>query len=71
MGHRIVLFLTVWIAVQTGIGAALGYYLLGTPGTGAVSGFVAAVLTTFLWPWILPEPIDRWMDGTPRTKAVV
>jgi hypothetical protein len=37
--------------------------LFGTIGTGEVLGFIAAVLTTFLWPWIVPERINNWMDG--------
>jgi len=32
-------------------------------GTGAVCGFLFAVLSTFLWPWIVPDLIDNWMDG--------
>ena len=62
MGHRVVVFLTVWIALEMGAGAGVGS-MFGAPGTGAVWGFVAAVLTTFLWPWIVPEPIDNWLDG--------
>jgi hypothetical protein len=62
MGYRVVLFLTFWIALWMGVGAAVGEIFL-TPGTGAVWGFVAGVASTFLWPWVVPEPIDNWMDG--------
>ena len=62
MGYRVVMFLTCWIVLWIGVGAAVGS-LFGTIGTGEVVGFIAAVLTTFLWPWIVPEPIDNWMDG--------
>jgi hypothetical protein len=62
MGYRVVLFLTCWIALGTGAGALVGS-LLGMVGTGAVCGFVAALLATFLWPWIVPESLDNWMDG--------
>ncbi len=62
MSYRVVVFLTCWIVLGMGAGAALGS-LFGTLGTGAVWGFVAALLSTFLWPWIVPEPLDDWMDG--------
>jgi hypothetical protein len=62
MGNRVVLFLTFWLAVWIGVGAAIGA-LFGTPGTGAVDGFVFAIVTTFLWPWIMPSALDQWMDG--------
>lgn len=63
MAHRVVLMLTVWIALWMGVGAAVGYFLFKTTMTGAVDGFVFALLTTFLWPWILPPSVDDWMDG--------
>ena len=63
MAYRVVLFLTCWLALWTGAGAGVGYLLFGTLGTGTVSGFVVAVLSTFLWPWIIPQSIDNWMDG--------
>ena len=37
--------------------------LFGTLGNRRGLGFIVAVLTTFLWPWIVPEPLDNWMDG--------
>jgi len=63
MGYRVVVFLTLWIALLTGAGAFLGSLVFGTPGTGAVTGFLSAVLSTFLWPWIVPQSVDDWMDG--------
>ena len=47
MAYRVVLFLTCWIALWIGAGAAVGS-LFGTMGTGEVWGFIAAVVTTFL-----------------------
>ena len=67
MAYRVVVFLTCWIALWTGAGAAVGK-MLGTPGTGAVIGFGVAVASTFLWPWIIPEPIDNWMDGLAKHR---
>jgi hypothetical protein len=63
MPDRVVIVLTVWLSVFTGAGSLLGRYVLDIPGTLTVAGFLIAVVTTFLWPWIMPGPIDRWMDG--------
>jgi hypothetical protein len=63
MAHRVVLLLTLWIALWMGAGAVVGHLLFYTFWTGVVDGFVFAVLTTFLWPWIMPEAIDNWIDG--------
>jgi hypothetical protein len=46
-----------------GAGALVGQFLFYTFWTGVVNGFVFAVVTTLLWPWILPPFIDRWVDG--------
>jgi hypothetical protein len=45
-----------WIAIGDGAGR-----LLGMPGTGMVLGFIVALLTIFVWPWLLPRFIDDWM----------
>jgi hypothetical protein len=65
MGYRVVLFLTCWLALWVGVGAGVGEIFL-TPGTGAVWGFVTGVVSTFLWPWIIPRPVDEWLDGLKR-----
>lgn len=62
MGNRVVLFLTFWLALWIGVGTGIGS-LFGTPGTGTVHGFIFAVVTTFLWPWVVPRSLDHWMDG--------
>ncbi len=64
MGNRVVIFLTFWLVLWIGAGAAIGKLLFGCPGTGAVDGFLFAVAATFLWPWIMPRSIDHWMDGS-------
>jgi hypothetical protein len=38
-----------------GGGVTNGYYF------GAFNGAWWAVLTSFAWPWIMPDAIDRWM----------
>ena len=30
---------------------------------GLMNGAWIATLTSFAWPWIMPESINRWMDG--------
>jgi hypothetical protein len=30
--------------------------------SGAMNGAWIAMLTSFAWPWIMPESINRWMD---------
>ena len=29
---------------------------------GAFNGALWAVITSFAWPWIMPDSIERWMD---------
>lgn len=51
-----------WFVLWTLFGAACGS-LLGAPGTGIVSGFFLGLAAMIAWPWIMPEPINRWMDA--------
>jgi hypothetical protein len=30
---------------------------------GAMRGAWIATLTSFAWPWVMPESISKWMDG--------
>lgn len=62
MAYRVVLFLTLWLALFAGIGVFAGSFF-GTLGTGGISGFIFGVAATLLWPWILPRMVDDWMDG--------
>lgn len=63
MADRVVILLTLWLAFWMGVGAGVGHLFFFTLWTGVANGFVFAVLSTFLWPWILPQAIDDWMDG--------
>jgi hypothetical protein len=36
--------------------------LYGGGYSGAIGGFVFALLTTFAWPWILPDFVWNWLD---------
>jgi len=57
---RVALVATAWFAVWIVGGWQIGGLLL-IPGTGALCGFVLALLTVFAWPWVLPRRIDDWM----------
>ena len=50
-----------WFLFWTVLGVVLGKFL-DTPGTGTLLGFFFALFSTFAWPWIMPEPISRWMN---------
>jgi hypothetical protein len=45
-----------WIAGGWTVGK-----MLDMPGTGAVCGFILALLSVFTWPWVMPRFIDDWM----------
>ena len=62
MQYRVVFFLTLWIALWMTVGTGVGS-LFTTPVTGMIAGFVFALFSTFLWPWIVPDHLDDWMDG--------
>ena len=49
-----------WFALWIGLGDAVGH-LFRTPGTGMVTGFMVALATVLLWPWVLPRSLDDWM----------
>lgn len=36
---------------------------------GFFNGALIAVLTSFLWPWLMPRRFERWMYGEPRGTA--
>ena len=62
MQYRVVFFLTCWLALWMVTGMAVGS-VFKMPMTGIIVGFVGALFSTFLWPWIVPEFLDDWMDG--------
>jgi hypothetical protein len=59
---RVAFVAVCWFAFWTSMGVLAGR-LLETPGTWTVAGFVFALVSVFAWPWILPEALNRWMDG--------
>jgi hypothetical protein len=58
----------IWFALWMAAGALYGG-LTAPPArgvgngvwSGITSGAFIAVITSFAWPWILPERVDRWM----------
>lgn len=58
---RIAIVALVWFAGWTTAICQLSKYLFSDPGSGAIVGFMLALLTVFSWPWILPPRLERWM----------
>jgi hypothetical protein len=72
---RIAIVAACWFAFWMTVGSVVGG-LTGGPGGGVSNGIYFgafngawwAVLTSFAWPWILPDRLERWMDG-PREQS--
>jgi hypothetical protein len=69
--ERVAVVAGLWFLMWMIIGSALGGLTGGAHGGvqngiyfGLFNGAWLAVLTSFAWPWILPERINRWMDST-------
>jgi hypothetical protein len=59
---RVAIVAWCWFIAWVTAGYAVGSLAFNTPWTGALVGFIAALLSTFAWPWAMPERINRWMD---------
>ena len=64
--RRVFIVAGCWFLFWMSIGGVLGGLM--DPGfqgaySGAMRGSWIAMLTSFSWPWIMPESINRWMDG--------
>jgi hypothetical protein len=57
---RVALVAWAWFILWIVGGDVVGRWL-NTPGTGMVFGFLLALVTVFLWPWLMPSFIDEWM----------
>lgn len=62
---RVAFIACLWFVGWTTTGIELGK-LIGMPGTGAVWGFIFALVTVFAWPWVLPDFLDRWIYEGPH-----
>jgi hypothetical protein len=58
---RVALVGLLWFAGWICVGDAVGH-LFQIPGTGMVVGFIVAVCTVLLWPWLMPRFVDDWMN---------
>lgn len=59
---RVAIVAWSWFILWTASGYLAGALLFETPWTGALVGFLAALVGTFTWPWVMPERINQWMD---------
>jgi hypothetical protein len=62
---RVALVAACWFAFWMTLGSVVGGLTGGVSNGiyfGAFNGAWWAVLTSFAWPWIMPEAIERWMD---------
>ena len=57
---RIAVVAWLWFIGWTLFGIGVGT-IFNTPGTGAVWGFIFALIAVFAWPWVMPPSLDRWM----------
>jgi hypothetical protein len=72
--QRVAVVAFFWFVFWMTVGSVVGG-LSGGPGGGvtngiyfgAFNGALWAVVTSFAWPWIMPESLARWMDG-PREE---
>ena len=62
---RVAVVVTCWFALWIGVCVAFGTRSIGLAGfySGALAGMWIATLLSFLWPLIMPEAINRWMDS--------
>jgi hypothetical protein len=61
----------LWMAMCSVVGGLTGGSHGGVQNGiyfGIFHGAWLATLTSFAWPWIMPESISRWMEG-PRTET--
>ena len=58
---RVALLAFIWFVFWTTVGVIIGRWL-ETPGFWTVGGFVFALLTVLIWPYILPNRLLDWMD---------
>ena len=68
---RVALVAAVWFVFWIVVGSVVGGLTGGQGGGvqngiyfGAFNGAWWAVFTSFAWPWIMPERLDRWMHSS-------
>ena len=60
---RVAIVAWCWFVFFVAFGYVAGNVLFSSPWTGGVTGFGFALLTSLAWPWVMPEPINAWMDA--------
>jgi hypothetical protein len=63
--RRVILVTACWFLLWMSLGVTFSVLARGLDGlfSGAMNGAWLATLTSFAWPWIMPEAISRWMDS--------
>jgi hypothetical protein len=58
---RVAVVAWAWFILWAIAGYAVGQ-LFGAPGTGIITAVCLALASVLVWPWVMPERINRWMD---------
>jgi hypothetical protein len=63
--RRVFIVAGCWFVLWMSLGVMFGLLSRGLDGlfAGAMNGAWIATLTSFAWPWIMPEAVIQWMDG--------
>ena len=63
--RRVFIVSGCWFILWMSIGVIVGVLFRGVDGlfAGAMNGAWLAVLTSFAWPWVMPDSISRWMEN--------
>jgi hypothetical protein len=63
--RRVFIVTGCWFIFWVAVGVAVSVLFRGVDGlfAGAMNGAWFAILTSFAWPWIMPEWITNWMDN--------
>ena len=61
MADRVALVAFCWFVLFIGGGIALGS-IVDAPRTGAVDGFFLALLALGVWPVVMPDAVENWMN---------
>jgi hypothetical protein len=62
---RVFIVTGCWFVSWMVVGAVVSVLFRGVDGlfAGAMNGAWLAVLTSFAWPWVMPDSISRWMEN--------
>jgi hypothetical protein len=63
---RVAVVAWLWFATWIIAASQLSGLVFNAPGSGVIWGFILALLTVFLWPWVMPRALEDWMHGSPR-----